>query len=487
MANEFVLEVATPSTANANSYASGSWTPQANRLYLAAVLLTRGSSTDPVTPTVSGNGITWTLPDATEANNLFAPSGTLRYRLLLFRGVSGASPSAGATTVDCGGVTHTGCAIIVAEGDAAVDITAPIVQTDKVAASGASAVAAALAAFEDAGHYTFSCFGADAQDVFTHEGTELADINYATPGATLMAQFLASADTTPGATFPGPDTLGVIAVEVRLAAGGAFELDCQPGSFAVTGADASPVAGRMVNAAAGSYAVTGAAAAPVAGRVISALPGAFTVTGADQTYLRALVLDAAAGSFAITGDAASLLADRLFNVEPGSYTITGVAAELVYSAGAQQFELALDSGVFVVTGADAGTLAGRLLVASPGAYAITGSATGLLAGRLLVASPGSYTLTGAQVGVVSGRNLNAQPGAYTTTGAPAGLTAARLIVASPGGFAITGAEAQLLSSESDMPPVTAHTGVTLGTGRTGAGLVSGRTSAGITGGRTTSA
>lgn len=388
MANEFILKDATPSTANATSYASGSWTPTANRPYLVAVLLSRGSSTDPVTPTMSGNGITWSITDATEGNNLFVSTGTLRYRLLLFKGVAGGSPSAGATTVDCGGVTHTGCAIIVAEGDANIDTATFVVQTDKNVAGAASSVAAALAAFGSASNYTFSCFAANEQSAFTHEGTELADINYATPVATLMAQFLASADTTPAATFPGPDDLGVIAVEVAISAGGTSETPTPGGG---TAGGTAPVA-RAPSPQGGAdsagttpapKAATPQGGATAQGTTASALagvtPGGATAGGTAPTDGTTVSETPTPGGAVGAGVGPGTRALQVIQgIDAGGNPVTLVLAALNPGGGTAGGQLTDPLAVAVTTFFDQPTPAGGVDTGSPGAAAYDQPTPGLV-------------------------------------------------------------------------------------------------------------
>lgn len=216
----------------------------------------------------------------------------------------------------------------------------------------------------------------------------------------------------------------------------AYSLDCQPGSYTVTGTAASPVAARALSASPGSYAVTGSSARPVAARLINASPG----------------------TYAITGTAALPVADRLLSASPGSYTLTGVAVGFT-AATAGSFVLAAEPGSYAVTGVAASPVATRVFNASPGAYSITGSATGVVAGRAINASPGSYVLTGSAALPVASRLLSATPGSYTLSGAAVTFT---------------------LTSLSDATiAVTVKTGVSTGTGRTLTAAASGRTASSV--------
>lgn len=143
---------------------------------------------------------------------------------------------------------------------------------------------------------------------------------------------------------------GIGAIEFKAAAaGGAFTIDAAPGSYSITGAAASIVAGRMVNAAPGSYGLTGVAATLLATRLISADPGSYVLTGAQ----------------------AAILVERVLSADPGTYLVTGIAADLVW--GGAGFSLNAEPGTYTVVGADAGLLVERVLRADPGAYLVVGA------------------------------------------------------------------------------------------------------------------
>lgn len=105
-----LLAVQRADAADATSYATASWTPRPNRLYLAWISST--VTTGPHNaPTSSSNGITWTQIEER------GQSGTSH--LTLLAGFSGASPSAGTFTADFGGQTQLGCIIQIIEVDGA--------------------------------------------------------------------------------------------------------------------------------------------------------------------------------------------------------------------------------------------------------------------------------------------------------------------------------------------------------------------------------
>lgn len=95
---------------NAASYNTASITPSANKLVLVTVQ-SRRSSAQPATPTLTGNSLTWVLVsvayDAVNGSN---------QKTTLFRSM-GATPTAGAITIDFGGQGQTKCIHSVAEFD----------------------------------------------------------------------------------------------------------------------------------------------------------------------------------------------------------------------------------------------------------------------------------------------------------------------------------------------------------------------------------
>jgi hypothetical protein len=86
------LDSSTPSTIDTPSVS-----PSADKLQLLLVCTSRQTTTNPATPTVSGNGLTWDIV----ANSLFDPSGVSRGRMTLYRAAT-ASPTTGVATITPG-------------------------------------------------------------------------------------------------------------------------------------------------------------------------------------------------------------------------------------------------------------------------------------------------------------------------------------------------------------------------------------------------
>ena len=117
----------------------------------------------------------------------------------------------------------------------------------------------------------------------------------------------------------------------------AYEIDAQPGTFAVSGTAATLARGLYIDAQPGTYALTGTAAT------------------LEKTAAGAFTIDAQPGTFSISGTAATLAYGRKFDAQPGAFTLSGAAATLTKNA-AQAFELNAQTGSFAI-GGTAATLA----------------------------------------------------------------------------------------------------------------------------------
>lgn len=103
----------------------------------------------------------------------------------------------------------------------------------------------------------------------------------------------------------------------------------------------------------GSYTVTGAAATILTARVMEALAGSYVLTGAAATLLAARLLTLDAGTYTLSGVDATLLSGRMLTADAGAYVLTGAAAELVFGALGGAFSLSLDPGIYAIVGKSA--------------------------------------------------------------------------------------------------------------------------------------
>lgn len=196
---------------DATSYATGSITPTANRLVLAWVLNDILGGT-PNTPTLSGCSLTWVL----EHGFVFALDGTIRVGL--YRAL-GASPSAGAVTVDCAGQSQDLCIVLISEFSG--------VNTGGTNGSGAvrgaahdegnsSSALVTLGAFASPNNGTAAgVFGGGTATVSPGSGfTELNEASTSVTTRVGESEWRADNDTTPDMTWAGGMAWGIVAVEL---------------------------------------------------------------------------------------------------------------------------------------------------------------------------------------------------------------------------------------------------------------------------------
>lgn len=143
-------------------------------------------------------------------------------------------------------------------------------------------------------------------------------------------------DTSPWATFGGvtmtdtTDTATVGGAElVYTQVAGSFTLDCQPGTFAITGDAAGALADRVLSALAGSYTITGVAASPLYGRALSADPGSYAIAGSQAGAVVGRAVDAQPGAYLVTGDDAGVPAGRTLELAPGAFQINGAPVTIL--------------------------------------------------------------------------------------------------------------------------------------------------------------
>jgi hypothetical protein len=222
---------------NLSSYSTGSQTPTANRLQIASVVNYNNLGTDPATPTLSGNGLTWSqlvtyLPDN---------AGT-KVRLTVFVALTGGSPSAGTVTADFGGETQLGGSIIVDEVDGA-DISgtalAAIVQTvTGTENNSGTSETITLAALADANNASYGVIQAQVNETFTVGSgyTEILQGGHSGPLAMMLTEYKVPGSTTVDASWTTSIRKGGAALEIKVAAGGSTTtLTADAGSFAANG------------------------------------------------------------------------------------------------------------------------------------------------------------------------------------------------------------------------------------------------------------
>lgn len=348
-------------TTDGSTFATASITFANNRLYLLAVVNTKGTTPD--TPTVSGGGLSW-VQVATQLFNTVAAGLS---RITVFRAMVASGASTGALTITFGGATQTGCSYAVDEFDqcetGGADGAAAIVQSATNAQDATTTAQATLGAAPNAANLVYLAAGLDVNSGITAAGgmTELgADVGHGTPTSRLGTFFdNASPPQTPSCTPGASSDTGTVAVEV-LNRGGS-------GTAAGVGT-ATGVGGR-------TYLSSGTAA------------GAATCTGIGGASAGASGSDAGAASTAAQGA-------RVYLAE-GSAAGTCTAAAV---GGATAGAVATATGLATCIGHGADTYAATVGVSVGRAQTVgnaqrLGSATGTRAIDDLVLIPGKLTPT----------------------------------------------------------------------------------------------
>lgn len=204
------------SDTDASSYATASITPTGNLLLLAAVFASKTGGSG--IPTLSGNGVTW-VQVATLLQD------TAR-RVTLFRGMV-SSPSAGAVTIDFGGVNQLRCGWSIAEfagiNTGGTNGSAAVVQSATNTATATTSLTVTLAAFGDAGNATYGFFAIDGILLSLVPGAGFSSIHTVTsPGenSAILTEWRNDNDTTVNASNTDAANWGGIAIEIAAAVAG---------------------------------------------------------------------------------------------------------------------------------------------------------------------------------------------------------------------------------------------------------------------------
>lgn len=252
------------------------------------------------------------------------------------------------------------------------------------------------------------------------------------------------------------------------AAGGPtdFPLNCDPGSFTITGAVEVNEIGYP--AAPDSFAITGTAAAVVADYLIDVLPDAFTITGTAAAIVADYFDDALPGNFALNGAAISL--DIGYNADPGSLVLTGFLVELI-----TDYIINCDPTSLAINGVATGLITDYDLEADPGAFAINGAAVDMLVTVVFIVESESFVISGAVALLLTDYIFEAEPGTFAIggvaaapdlgipvdtgviaiTGVATALKIDYVLEADPDSYAINGVAADLIADyEIDADPGT---------------------------------
>ena len=204
-------------TTNATSFATASVSPGANRLILVAVDCTPDSGA--AAPTVTGNGLTYVLIDGGE----YGGPGAGR-DVWLFRAM-GASPSAGAITINFGAVSQASINWSVDEFDgvdtSGTNGSGAIVQSVKtLPAANAVGIAITLAAFGSTNNFAYMACSHGANETWTVGSgfTALANRSIGSPSLGFLTEYQQN-DNICDASYATSTTRGGVAVEIKAASG----------------------------------------------------------------------------------------------------------------------------------------------------------------------------------------------------------------------------------------------------------------------------
>lgn len=266
------------SSTDATSYATTSITPAANKLIIATVTSSKG--TTPNTPTLSGNGLTWVQI----LTNNFDTVGTQR-TITMFRAM-GSSPTSGAVTADFGGATQTACTIIVDEFTGAdtsgTNGSGAIVQSaqNAEASQAAATFTVTLGAFGSTNNATYGVASNGDTANFT-AGTGFASVggvSSTTPIINTLSEFRNDNDTT--VDFGGAIgyTSGGIAIEIK-PANSPQSLTNITSKYITGNTDNGVEIWRLINPSTGANTVS----VTYTGEVDGSFGAAVSFTGVDQT------------------------------------------------------------------------------------------------------------------------------------------------------------------------------------------------------------
>lgn len=205
---------------NGTSASTASITPSANKLVLACIRTRRaGAISDPA---VTGNGLTWVKVVGIDYNTVASPA----QHFYIYRAM-GASPTSGAVTIDTsasGSQTSYSWSIVEFTGmdTSGTNGSGAIVQSASTRGDAQTGLTPTLGAFGSVNNATFACFAGAANNAITEEGgwTELSDAGFDDAGVDIyrmQAQFLASNDTSPNATWTSMDS-AALSIEIKAAA-----------------------------------------------------------------------------------------------------------------------------------------------------------------------------------------------------------------------------------------------------------------------------
>lgn len=216
-----ISAAAVADTANATTYASGSFTPVANRLYLLAVTHSDAAPETTVPTIATTTGLVFVQVGSSIVFDTIASN---LHRLTLFRAMKASGLSAGTYTVtlaDAG----TGCCARLTEVSGVVttgtDGADAVINVSTNNANAGANPSVTLAAFNDVDNGTYACFASDIATAPTAGSgfTGLGHSTIGTPTKGVFAEWRATNDTTADCTLASSDWAGIAVELVQQVAG----------------------------------------------------------------------------------------------------------------------------------------------------------------------------------------------------------------------------------------------------------------------------
>lgn len=196
----------------------------------------------------------------------------------------------------------------------------------------------------------------------------------------------------------------------------------------------------------GSYAISGADAAVVRSYTVTADPGSYMLSGADTPFIQSLLISADPGSYAISGANSTIDVGRYIIADPGSYAISGANTALVRS-----LLMSADPGSYSLSGAATGVFRSLVVSPAPGAYVLGGADTSLEKGYVISAEAGSYSINGADTSLIRALEIVAAPGAYMLGGSDTAIYRGYAVIADAGSYTISGVDVALQVELKGLP------------------------------------
>jgi hypothetical protein len=197
-------------TSQLTAYPTSSYTPTAGRLIVAGTLITASSA--PGTPTLTGNGLTWSLIDEIGYSTLAAPT-----KLLSVFQAPVISPSSGACEIASSSGTLTSCTWSIVELDLAA-LVGGIVQAQKAGSDVTQTSALVpMNPFADAGNLALAFSVLNNQQAQTERPNwnRISDLPGTAPATGFLSQYFLGDDGDASASWGSVTRWAMIALEIK--------------------------------------------------------------------------------------------------------------------------------------------------------------------------------------------------------------------------------------------------------------------------------